>query len=395
MGKRTCRTAALAMVAAGALLGCGGGDGDGKKPEDDAATPLVDGGAKPEGGTVTMDDGGRDAGRDAGRDTGAQVTPDSGPDVVPEDPAVPPVPGSNVPELSKIGYFDDELGLRILLQGIDPNGDVASYTVKLFKTMGTGSSATLAPASVQTETPDGTVNVTEFTNTVTPVAGDARFTYRFDPSSELREKVDTIKVTVTDSGGRISDELTAKVMVAPTATTTCDPLGFNKCAASSACNLSNNRYVCSAIATARNNACTSAQELRPPTVSSVRGVLKPSLWDSPTGCVSNDPRVRADTVVKLHLDTAATRVVLSTNNEYTTVTDTSLYLLQMCREQPAACVDTSCACADDVAATGTTPRQRKAVLTLNNLAAGDHFIVVDSVISGQIGGVYELTATVE
>jgi len=180
-------------MAAGPLHGCGGSD----DPPKDAATPA-DTGVTPSDAAVAADAGGDagglpvDAGRDAGRLTDAAT--DAG-------PTDTPVPGSDPPVLTKVGYFNDELGARILLQGTDPNGDVAHYTVKFFK----GTTPVLLDADGDSDTPD----TSSYTNTLAPTPGSKAFSARFDPSLDLLDKVDKIAVSVDDAKSNVSAELSA------------------------------------------------------------------------------------------------------------------------------------------------------------------------------------------
>ena len=96
--------------------------------------------------------------------------------------------------------------------------------------------------------------------------------------------------------------------------------------------------------------------------------------------------------MKLKLASPASKVTLSTVNMFTNF-DTSLYLLTACGTNPPACTDPSCKCADDVAG---PPANVQSILTLTNLPAGDHLIVVDSVPSRDaVGNRFELTVTIQ
>lgn len=291
--------------------------------------------------------------------------------------------GNDAPELTKLGYYNDALGARIVMQGRDPNGDVASYTIKLFK----GNTPALVDVNG-----DQVAGESEYTGPISPIADTAAFVYRFEPSLELLDNVDTIKVTVFDSGKRASAELTAKLGSAPTPVggTSCDPMGFVVCAGQSVCTFNGTRTSCSGVATGRTSACTNALTLAPPEVSSVRAEALFSLWDAPGSCLTGDPKQRPDRVVKLRLAADAAKVTLSTANDYTNF-DTSLYLLTKCQSDPAPCANSACACADD------SPGSNKAVLTLTDVKANtDYFIVVDAFRHyDPLKHRFELTATVE
>ncbi|MDB4972310.1 MAG: hypothetical protein JWN48_651 [Myxococcaceae bacterium] len=366
------------LLAAGLVQACGGSE-DAPK---DAATVADAGPTKSDAAAVV------DAGRDAGTlpvDAGHDATVDAGRDsdaAADAGPGDPPVPGNDPPKLTKVGFFNDELGARIVLQGSDPNGDVAHYTIKFFK----GTTAVLLDADGNGDTPD----TGSFTNALTPTAGQKDFFARFDPSLDLLDKVDNVKISVDDAMSNVSSELMAVLGPAPVASGTCSSLGFDRCANNSVCAPgAGASYHCSSLASARASACAAPLVLSPPGVTSVRGtVAPPSLWDAPAGCATNDPVRQPDTMVKLTLATAASTVVLSTDNANTPF-DTMLYRVAMCTASPSPCVDASCACAQDISP--TNPRSQ---LTLHNLAAGDYWIVVDSFPSTDAkGDAFELTVS--
>jgi hypothetical protein len=413
---RSLRHAFLAIVATGMLSGCPLGG-----PGDDAGATGGGGSGRDSGVSNPGRDSGTNSGRDAGgtKDTGQEEeeeedagepkvdagkdagvpkdsgTPkdaavdggikDGGVDAGPSDPAVA---GSDAPTLSAVGYYDDDIGLRILLKGRDPNGDVASYTVKFFN----GAS----PVGFDIDNDEDSPSVDSFTGTLTSAPGDAAFFGSFEPTREFADAVDTIKITVRDSGGRTSAELVARRGVPATTTYTCDPLGFNRCTTGNVCTRNGTSHRCAPLTQVRTSACNAALVLDPKVSASVIGhVDGPSLWDAPEGCSSNDPKLKPDAVVKLHLTSPASKVTLTTNHAATDF-DTALYLLASCGSEPPACVDETCACSDDTAATASTPATNRSTLVLRNLPTGDHLIVVDAFPSSDMSGdTFELSALVE
>lgn len=328
-----------------------------------------------------------DASRDGGRDAAA---PDASVDAATGDAAVvdagpldPAVPGNDAPVLSKIGYFNDELGPRILIQGRDPNGDVASYTVKTFKAD--------ASVSFNFDGKDDTPDTDSFTGDLVSPPGEAGFFLSDMPSADLLDRADQVKISVADAMHNVSSELSAKLMAAPTAGATCSPLGFDRCSGANVCATSGASFRCASVSSARATACSAGQVLvlHPPAVTSVSGNIKlTSLWDAPLGCITGDVKSQPDTIVKLTLDAPAATVVLSTDNASTPF-DTVLYTLDKCDSTPTACVDSNCACAQDVS--GSNPRS---VLTLTNVTKGDHYIVVDSFPSTDAKGTaFQLTVS--
>jgi hypothetical protein len=393
--RRTARLSIAAVCAVSVLSAClpakeesDGGDGERDASTQDSGVRSDDGrdsGARNDAAT-SKPDAGRDAAGDSNVATDGDVEEDAQTDASPViiDPTEP---GEDAPELKStdVGYFNDpDWGARVLIRGRDPNGDIASYTLKFFN--GT------TPVSYDLDNDEETPSVNEFTDSIVPTPNEAGFFVSFEPTAEFTAAVDTIKVIVTDEGGRSSAEQTAARKLTPRVTGVCDPLGFNRCSGTNVCTRQGSNNVCSSLTSARTNACNAALLLNPPSVTSVRGHVKqPSLWDTPMSCSSGDPTLKPEAVVKLRLSTAASKVVLSTDNEATTF-DTTLYLLQSCLAQPAACVDSNCPCMDDVPGSGGN----RAVLELSNLPAGDHLIVVDSFPStSNAGESFELTVSVE
>jgi hypothetical protein len=108
-----------------------------------------------------------------------------------------------------------------------------------------------------------------------------------------------------------------------------------------------------------------------------------SLWDSPDGCSTNDPKGRPEGVVTLRLAERANRLTLTTAQPGTTF-DTTLYLLVDCS---GSSID-AYGCSDD--APGL---QGASQLVLTDLPAGDYLVLIDSFDSA--GGNFELKAIVE
>ena len=371
-----------------------------KKDESDGGASKVDGGLRdasvPRDAAVKKDGGSEgdssmamtsdsmamanDSGlADGGKLDGSAAPPDAG-------PVDPSTPGTDSPTLTTVGYFVDDLGPRWLILGRDANGDIASWTIKFFN--GT------SPVGYDDDNISDTPDITELTGQIVPVPGEAGFFLQIDTTDELAAAVDNVKILVTDSGGRTSEELPAMRQRAPTVSTKCDANGFNRCGGSSVCSKSGTAYSCKSVSSARTSACTTALTLAPPAVTSVSGrVQRPSLWDPPAGCATGD--LAPDRIVKLTLAADAVKVVLSTNTVNTSF-DTILYQLTTCAAQPASCVDETCPCSDDILAMGDMPRVNRSRLELHNVPKGDYLFVVDSRPTAALtGDWFELTATVE
>lgn len=359
------------------------GDGGTKK---DGSVDISDrDAATPRDATVPKEEAGlRDAAAEAGaKDAGV---PDAFVPVVLE----PTKPGSDAPTISDLGYYNDtDLGPRILIRGKDLNGDVASYTIKLFN----NGAATTYDVGTE-EAPDV---VSEVTGNITPNPLEATYLAIIDSSADFQKAVDTIKVTVKDQGGRTSAEKTATLTATPVVNAggACDPI-FKRCATGSVCakaSASTANYTCIVNSTARTQACNAALVLQPPTVMSVRGQVNAySLWDTPPSC-GTDSTGEADRVVKLKLTSAASKVTLTTQSDITNFDTVLYYLDKGCGSQPTSCAEAACSCNDEILEPVRIPQSR---LVMTNLPAGDHFFVIDTAAS-QItqSNVFELSVTVE
>ncbi len=288
------------------------------------------------------------------------------------------------PTLARAAYLDDELGPRVLVEGVDLDADVESYTLDFLNSSD-------QPVMLDLDG-DGTSESSSFTGTVPASSGDGEFFVAFQPSEVFIAAVAKVRVSVRDAGVRDSEKKTVARQAAteqrPGAA--CDPRGFDRCMAGNVCSPGvvgeSNR--CTAISAARTHACSAALSLVPGKgITSVKGEIgKLSAWDSPSGCSTNDPKYRPEAVVKLVLDAPATKVSLSTDNSYTNF-DTTLYALASCGAEPLVAW-----CADDQP---DGARAQLAVLELADLPAGQYFIVVDSFPSSSTGKRFQLDVAVE
>lgn len=296
------------------------------------------------------------------------------------------------PTISKAGYYSDELGPRILIQGADLDEDVTSYTVTFLNAMG-------SPVSVDLDGDLGDdAPVPSFTKADVEVLSDmGQFFIHFEPSVAFTDTVKQVKLLVTDSGGHTSTVLTKTLNDGSTgapvrlAEQSCDTRGFDRCTSNTVCTRATpttTTGVCRDLTAARTASCAAALVLSPfEGITQVRGqIAAPSLWDVPTpGCSSGDPTNQPDALVKVTLTKPAKQLVLSTDNGYTAF-DTTLYALASCTAAPQVAW-----CADDQP--NNAPRPQLAVLTLTDLPAQDYFVVVDSFSNGT-GPTFQLTATV-
>lgn len=312
------------------------------------------------------------------------------------------------PTLAAVGYFRDELGGRVVLKGTDPDGDVASFTITFL-----GANDMPLLVDLDGEVSDTIPPTSTFTKEVT-ASGSVDFYYRFTLADSFSPDVAKVSVTVSDSRAtnNVSNVKTAAREATPIKTTgaTCDPnpAGFDYCKgtpqAPLVCATTGAASKCTAVKTARMNACNAALLLDPASgKSSVTGKISASLWDAPAGCSGGtEVTSRPDSLVQLVLKEAATKVTLTTDFPYTTF-DTVLYALTACDAVPTVFDprvqdSTDLWCTDDQAEVAGEPKNTHGILELMNLAAGSYFIVVDSASipeDTQAGALFQLNVTVE
>jgi hypothetical protein len=271
------------------------------------------------------------------------------------------------PTITRVMYLRQPDSATIQVEGNDADDDVAIIRLEFMDSKD-------QPVSIDLDG-DGSRESTTFDADAHSASSGGKYFYRFESSLNFSELVGKIAMTVIDRGGLMSPRTAAALIDPPQRNIgqACDPRGFDACR-SSAClpgivGAANNR--CVAISPARTSACSQAKALEPAKgITTIRGEISfPSLYDAPAGCASNDPRLQAERMIKLVLPTAAARVVLSTNNNYTNF-DTVLYVVSTCDSMPALAW-----CSDDRRG---MERPSLAQLELVNLAAGTYFIVVDS-----------------
>jgi hypothetical protein len=283
------------------------------------------------------------------------------------------------PQLGRLGYFVDELGPRIVLEGTDVDADVTGYRIQFYD-------AQDAPVEIDHDIVADTPPVSSVTGSI-PVQEDNTFFVRLLPSEVLVEQVARVRVSVTDSVDNRSNVLVADREEAPEHAlgTTCDVRMFNRCSDGGSCVDTGDQDRCLQATEAKTSACTAALVLSPSSggAARVRGTLTNSLWDAPQGC---SPYLnQGDRVVRLVLTDPALRVTLSTDHPYTGF-DSVIYVLSSCTATPQV----------DRCNAPTPGSAARSVLTLQNVAAGEYFVVVDSHRSpDDTSDTFELTATVE
>ncbi len=205
---------------------------------------------------------------------------------------------------------------------------------------------------------------------------------------------ESLDVGLYDSGNSVSAKQTITLTLPPLVGEgeSCDPAGIeNRCDAGQICDDPGTGAVCATLNTLRLNACGAAtvQAGAGTVTGSVVGGTR-SLWEPPTSCLEFPYEGGVpDGVVKITLDSAVARLVISSESENTAL-DTILYVYEGCGENAGAPL----ACNDDI---DTEGQNFASTVELTDVAAGEYLVIVDSwpAQDGSTGGAYELTVTVE
>jgi len=305
------------------------------------------------------------------------------------------------PKITKVGYFDDELGRRIVIEGTDADADVAKYTVRFLAEDGT----TAVPYDLDAD--PSTMSVSSLTVVNGESAGQTSFFFRVTPDQEFVKLVKRVGITVSDARAstavptNTSTELVSEVIKAATARASgaaCTLHGFDVCkgAMPLVCSPQGNDGVCKTVSSARTAACNTAPSLIPGSnMLSVRGKLSgASLWDS-LDC-SPDVKNQPDAVVKFNLATDAAKVTLTTDFAYTSFNSE----LTLFRSPGGGCGDIPpnqpvSWCATDAYTDGLISGPQP-TMVVENLAAGSYFVLVDSFPSFEsTGELFQLDVKVE
>lgn len=296
------------------------------------------------------------------------------------------------PRIDLAGYFDDELGGRVLVVGADPDDDLKSYQMRLLNADDSPVVPTEENGIPEGSVVDGTIDV---------VAQGGRVLLALPVPANIVVLVAKIEVTLTDRGNRASAPMVLTKVAAPLRahSATCDTRLFDRCPTGDICVAAGGATAgtCVALSAARMSACENALTLTPVDgVASLRATIGlPSLWDVPDGtCSTNNPKTRPERLVKFTLSgnppkPAGFKVTLSTDHPYTSF-DTTLYAMSTCSATPL-----SAWCVDDQPL-GSSPHSERAVLVLDPLPAGTYYVVVDSFPSQGLTGIgFELSLKVE
>lgn len=263
---------------------------------------------------------------------------------------------------------------RVLVEGFDRDDDLAEIALRFLDDAG-------EPVLVDLDH-DGIAEADQLLADVRGSSTDGAVFFVFAPGEGFA--VDAVSIVLRDAGGDESDAYVAEAHPAPlrTAGATCDVRGFDRCSGS-VCLPSAGQHVCVDTWAARRAGYEAAPVIDPFATSHVVGVTGSlSLWDPPSGCsaASSGP----EAVVRLHLDRAVSRVVLSTEGDGSAF-DTVMYVLPSPSASP-----TLAWCEDD----GTrADRPWLSRLELRDLPRGDYVVVIDA--ASETGGPFELEVMAE
>ncbi len=277
-------------------------------------------------------------------------------------------------------YARGSSGPRVLIEGVDPDDDVAWVTLNFFNLAG-------APVNVDFDG-DGVADSSTFEVDANSSSSGGKYFVELQASTGFDDTVQKVTIQPRDDAGKSSALYSATIKNAPgrNAGQSCDPRGFNACVTDTVCVPSGTGNICTLAAPYRSKTCTGAPAI---TASAALQTIKgkatgASLWDPPAGCASNDPSYRPEGVVKLVLPVAAATLTLTTARPGTNF-DTVLYLLPGAIPVPG--LVTAVGCNDDL------PKSSLSTLVLNNVPAGEYMVIVDSF--GPDGGDFELGVTAQ
>ncbi len=288
------------------------------------------------------------------------------------------------PDVTKVAYFVDAAGPRILVAGADPEDDLATLTIHFLDAAG-------APIDVDLDG-DGSPDGATFDVDASGACSNGEFFVVVTPAAAFAEVVPQVAVVAVDGAGHAGEQRVAKQSTPPKKGNgaACDPRGFDLCSGANVCagNTAGTANQCQPRLNVQQRRCDLA-----PVVEVAGGVVTvtgiasgSSAWDAPTGCASADPVGRPEGVVTLRLTKAFTSLRLTTAREGTNF-DTVVYVMDQCGTAQA----TALQCSDD--STEGSAVSAAGAVELELVGPGDYTVVVDA--WGPEGGTYTLEIAAE
>ncbi|HEY5958951.1 MAG TPA: hypothetical protein VIV60_20470 [Polyangiaceae bacterium] len=184
--------------------------------------------------------------------------------------------------------------------------------------------------------------------------------------------VPRLGLTAIDSRMNESPTLRASISNQTTRSSgqTCDLVGFVGCASGTSCiaNAQGTTAYCTTFGQVESSRCSAARTWNigkdsPKVTGFIDGY---SAWQAPSNCVASTVTNRPEAVIKMHLMSAVSQLTLTTAEPETQI-DTAIYVLPSC----TAASDVALDCNDDKVGFASS-------VTLNNLAVGDYYVIVES-----------------
>jgi hypothetical protein len=285
------------------------------------------------------------------------------------------------PQVGRFAFYKSAKGPSILVEGTEPEDDLAAIRFEFRNAQGQA----ISIDSDGDDVPD----LRTYDFDATGAAFNGTFFVSMQPAINFDTQVPILVATPIDGAGHLGATKTTTPVVIPIRGSgqACDARGFDVCGPDLICSprVVGQSNKCAAASTLRATACAAAPVLLASAsgarhLGATKGI---SLWNTPSGCSSDDPVNRPDAIVKVRLTERANKLTLSTASAATTF-DTALYVLLACPSSTASALG----CSDD--APGANGASK---LELPDMPAGDYLVVIDSF--DDAGGAFELTATVE
>ena len=282
------------------------------------------------------------------------------------------------PSLSQVAYLLTTSGPTLLAAGADNADDVIEMKLGFQDSSGN-------PVQVNIDNNDQNQLTSSMTETAGYSITDGTFLFHIDPATTFSEVVNEVTFVSADAETKSSSMLTATLVPQPSrgSGASCDYRGFNYCSGSAACfpGIAGATNTCQPLGSAQPTVCKAAQLLDPASNNVVvTGYnIGSSLWEPPTACVSDVGFDHPETVIRMHVTTQLPSLTLTTDRRETQM-DTVLYVASACSPTATQILG----CNDDIG-----PGNVASTVTLTNVAAGDYYVIVDSMTDG--GGQFGLT----